>query len=268
MTDGKVFISFLHLEIAVHQVTQSVNFTRLNYFRQSRCVLNRILDYKVHNGRSHFESVAHVTHFVIQIFAVFGSASAARDRSATVGIGIIIVIFGCIFGCILNGQFFLHSLLLLLNLDLGPLMQLPHHLLHIASAIILQQILIQNRVLVIIIKLESPSLSSAQNADQSLMNLGLHVYGQILLEVIVQTRAMVLAFKQFDIVLESFQAGLFLELHEDRFISFDCFKISCDIFQFTNQFFSCILAPGKQLDFVFVQGVFVRVFLSQVVEFG
>ena len=135
MTYTKVFVRFLHFEVTVNQITQSIHFSTWYHFRQGAS--NRIVNYQIHNRSRHFKSIAHFCYFVA--WASFITSTRCRCMIGTgTSFRIRRIILINLFRSIFNSHFFLHSFFLLINLKLSLLMQIPHQFLYITRTIIIQ----------------------------------------------------------------------------------------------------------------------------------
>ena len=88
--------------------------------------------------------------------------------------------------CLCYGDSPLSNFILLLDFCRGFFMQFSHQLLDSARSVVYQQLLIQERVLLIVIQLESAAFATSQYRLEGLVNLVLYVYGQVLFKIVVQ----------------------------------------------------------------------------------
>ncbi len=72
------------------------------------------------------------------------------------------------------------QLLLFLDLSGGFLVQLTHQLLYLAGAVIEQQLLIQERVLIRVVQLQSATFTTTKRRHQGVVDHGLHMDWHVL----------------------------------------------------------------------------------------
>lgn len=95
-------------------------------------------------------------------------------------------------------------------------MQQPHCILHVARAVRIEQVLIEQLTLLHVVELQTPPFAPTQHTQERLLYLTLHVNWLVLVKVVVERINVILALKDAYVLLQRLQLQLFaraLEIH-------------------------------------------------------
>ena len=113
-----------------------------------------------------------------------------------------------------HGNVALLSPLVRLDLGIGVLVQLPHQQSDLAVAIVNEEALIEQRILLAVVELQAPLGLPVEYRLASLSDQGLAPYREVFLQVVVQSDAVVGVLEQLQFVLQVLQLQLLLRSQE------------------------------------------------------
>lgn len=147
-------------------------------------------------------------------------------------------------------------------------MQLAHLVGDVGGAIVVKQVLIQQTVLVVVVELQSATLTTTEYGHKSFLDLCLDVDGLILLEVVVESRAVVLCLKKLDIVLQQPHVNTFLRFHKIALVSLHQIQSRTNFPQLLIVSLHSSASILQSVNFAQVHLQLTRVSLGQLIQHG